>query len=321
MSQQTPYTTLSALKSYLRIADTDTRQDQYLTILIPSVQRFIDTYTRRTFGWGDPGDNPEIDYSNSDNVAITTYTVSGNLLTVTAMGPMPWVKGQIVSVFGFENPLYNGVWKVSSVSIPTLQLTVDISTSYGMLSPTDTDAAVGGGLTWMGYVGNFAQNYRYKSQYQFDGLVGKTVYMPSIDIRSIDTLYIGLRNIAQPTLLDHTQYVWRDDGRVILGGAYFNSYDSSVYAYDSDNSFYGTVAAGYQTVTISYWYGYIGVPADIQLAALDCCATMYNIRRAGGMHLERGGDYQIQFDISLRKQLAAQPDTLNILNIWKRWQL
>lgn len=106
-----------------------------------------------------------------------------------------------------------------------------------------------------------------------------------------------------------------------MGGAYFNSYDSAVYAYDDDNSFFGSVAAGYQTVMVSYWYGYIGIPADIQLATLDICATMYNIRRAGGLHMERGNDYQIQFDISLRKQILNNPDVLGVLNIWRRYHI
>lgn len=320
MAQRTAYTDLSTLKSYLNIADSDTTQDKYLTVLIPGVQRFIDTYTRRQFGWGDFGDSADIDYSNSDNIAITDYTVNGSLLTLTAMGPVPWVVGQTVSVFGFQNASYNGVFKVTAVVSP-LKLTVDTSVSYGTLSVTNTNASVGGGLTWKGYVGNYVQNYFYRSQYQFDGLVGKTIYTPDMDIRSVDTLYIGLRNIAQPVLLDHTQYVWRDDGRIILGGAYFNSYDSAMYAYDSDNSFYGTVAAGYQTVTVSYWCGYIGVPADIQLAMLDLTSTMYNIRRAGGLHMEKSIDYQVQFDINLRKQLENHPDVMGALNVWKRYHI
>lgn len=320
MAQRTAYTNLSTLKSYLRIADTDGSQDQYLTVLIPGVQRFIDTYTRRQFGWGDAGDSASIDYSNSDNIAVISYTISGPLITVTTMGAMPFKKGQLISSFGFNIPAYNGVFEVTTVNSVN-QLTYDTSVSKGTLSPTNTVALPAGDNTYLGYVGNFVQNYFYRSQYQFDGLVGKTIYMPDMDIRSIDTLYIGLRNIAQPVLLDHTQYVWRDDGRVILGGAYFNSYDSAVYAYDSDNSFYGTVAAGYQTVMVSYWFGYIGVPADIQLATLDICALMYNVRRAGGLHMERSGDYQVQFDISLRKQIKDRPDLLGILNIWKRYHI
>jgi hypothetical protein len=320
MSQRTAYTDLSTLKSYLNIADSDTAQDQYLTVLIPGVQRFIDTYTRRQFGWGDAGDSATIDYSNSDNVAVINYTVNGSLVTITTMGAMPFKVGQNISCFGFNVSAYNGVFAITSVVGPT-QLTFDSSVSKGTLSPTNTQALPAGGNTYQGYVGNFVQNYFYRSQVQFDGLVGKTIYLGDMDIRSIDTLYIGLRNIAQPVLLDHTQYVWRDDGRIILGGAYFNSYDSSAYSSDDDSSFYGTVAAGYQTVMVSYWFGYIGVPADIQLAMLDLCATMNNIRRAGGLHMEKSIDYQVQFDITLRKQIKNSPDVMGILDIWKKYHI
>ena len=323
MAQRTAYTDLSTLKSYLNIADSDTTQDQYLTVLIPGVQRFIDTYTRREFGWGDAGDNASTDYSNSDNVAVIDYTVNGSLVTITTMGAMPFKTGQNISCFGFNNPAYNGVFAITDVALPT-QLTFDSSVSMGTLSPTNTQALPAGDSTYIGYIGNYVQNYHYRSQLQFDGLVGATIWLPDMDIRSIDTLYIGLRNIAQPVLLDHTQYVPRDDGRVILGGAYFNSYDSSAYIGgdgNDDSSFYGSVAAGYQTVMVSYYFGYIGVPADIQLATLDLAATMYNIRRAGGLHMEKSIDYQVQFDITLRKQIANNPDIMGALNVWKRYHI
>jgi hypothetical protein len=317
---QAQYTDLSTLKSYLKLSDSDNSQDVYLTTLISGVQRFVDTFTQRSFGWGDPGDSPDTDYSNSDNIAVINFSVSGSLLTVTTMGAIPFVLNQNISCFGFNNPSFNGVFKIVNVLTPT-QVTVDTSVSKGTLSPTNTQALPAGGSTYLGYIGNYVQNYKYVKQKQFDGLVGKTIFTPNTDLRSVDTLYIGLRNIAQPVLLDHTQYVPRDDGRIILGGAYFNSYDSAAYSGDNDNSFYGSIAAGYQTILVSYYYGYIGVPADIQLATLDICAIMYNLRRAGGLHMEKAGDYQIQFDLTLRRQLQDHPDSLNLLNIWKRYRI
>lgn len=194
-----PYTDLDTLKSYLRIASSDTTQDGYLTVLIPGAQRFIDSYTRREFGWGDADDTDRTDYSNSDNIAVIDYTVNGSLVTVTTMGATPFKTGQLISCFGFNNSSYNGVFAITTAS-STTQLTFDSSVSQGTLSPTDTVALPAGNSTYLGYVGNYVRNYAYKSQVQFDGLVGKTIYLPSMDIRSIDTLYIGLRNIAQPVL-------------------------------------------------------------------------------------------------------------------------
>jgi hypothetical protein len=318
---QTPYADLSTLKGYLNIAGSDSTQDSILTVLLNSTQRFVETYTHRQFGWGDTGDSDEIDYSNSDNVALSSFTVAGTLLTANLMGAAPWVVGQNVSLFGFANSAYNGVFKVHQVVSP-VQLVIDISVQTGTLSPSDTDAQQYiVAANYPGYMGNAVVNYAYRQQEQFDGLVGKMIYLRAMDIRSVDTLYIGLRNIAQPVLLNHTQYVWRDDGRIILGGAYFNSYNSSVYAEANDNAFYGTVAAGYQTIMVSYWYGYVGVPYDIQLAVLDICAGMYILRKSIGLQEEQVGDWTTRFDHNYRKLLATQPDSLNTLNIWRRRML
>jgi hypothetical protein len=120
-------------------------------------------------------------------------------------------------------------------------------------------------------------------------------------------------------LLDHTQYVWRDDGRVILGGSYFNSYDSDEYSGDGgDNSFYGSIAAGFQTITVSYYCGYVGVPPEISLAAADLTMAYYVLRKGLGLQEERVGDWQTRYDISFRKALMTQPDSLNTLNMFKK---
>lgn len=314
----TPYVALSDLKAYLNIADSDDTQDTFLANAAQYVQGFIDRYTGRTFGWGDAGDNQYIDYSNSDNIGIVTSSLVGSLLTLNTMGPVPWVVGQLVSVFNTGTNAYNGVWAVTTVVAPTT-IVVDIGASKGTLSPSNQAQYTNmPAPNFAGYVGNYVQNYRYISQDSYDGFAGKTLYLRNMDIRSIDTLYIGARNVAQPTLLDHTQYVWRDDGRLILGGSFFNTVNSSLYDSSNDSSFYGTVASGYQTITISYWIGYIGVPFEIQQAALDMCAALYVFRKSLGVQEEKIGDYQVRYDMTLRKQMATQPDTLNSLNIFKR---
>jgi hypothetical protein len=321
---QLPYTNLTDLKAYLNIASTDTSQDLFLSNLTKNVQGFIDRYTGRTFGWGDQSDSgglfdsDTVDYSNSDNIGIVSVNLSGSLLTVNTQGPAPWTVGENVSLYAMKNPAQNGVWKVNTIN-NAAQIVVDLSASMGTLGLSYLQTITNNpGGSANGFIGNAVSNYKYKMQDQYDGLVGKTIYLRNMDIRSIDTLYIGLRNVAQPVLLDHTQYVWRNDGRIILGGAYFNSYDSGIYASGNDNAFYGTVAAGYQTITASYWYGYTGVPDDIEMAMLDLCAAMYTMRKALGVMQERIGDYEIRYDINLRKALKQQPDTLNILNLMRR---
>lgn len=311
---QTAIIDLSTLKSYLNISDSDATQDVFLSTLITSVQDFVERYTKRKFGYGDSGDSASIDYSNTDNISVRSTSLSGNILTLTTVGPMPWTIGQNVSLFGFSTTSYNGVFVVDGVTSPT-QLSVDISTQTGTLSATNQAVSA---LATGGYIGNAVNNYAYMTQDQYDGFPGRIIWLRNMDIRSIDTIYLGLRNIAQPALLDHTNYVWRDDGRIILGGSYFNSINSAIYGEGGNTSFYGTIASGYQTITISYWYGYIDVPADIVLAALDICAVMFNARRSGGLQEERAGDYWVRFDVTLRKRLAGQPDILAILDRWQR---
>ena len=323
---QLPYVNLTELKSYLSISDTDTSQDFFLASLTRQVQRFIDRYTGRTFGWGDQNtnvgglyDSTNIDYSNTDNIGINAPpTIVGNLLTLNTQGPIPWTAGENVSLFAMQNLAYNGVWAIETVNNPT-QIVVNVGVSTGALGLSALQAITNNPVgAANGYVGNYVTNYKYRSQEQYDGLVGKTIYLRNMDIRSIDTLFIGLRNIANPVLLDHTQYVWRDDGRIILGGAYFNSWDSAVYSEANDNSFYGTIAAGYQTITVSYWYGYVGVPEDIKLAALDVCTALYTLRKSLGIQSEKVGDYDVRYDLTIRKALATQPDSLDILNRMRR---
>lgn len=144
-----------------------------------------------------------------------------------------------------------------------------------------------------------------------DGFFGTAVWLRNMDIVAVDEVKVGNPSVGTPTTLDSSQYVWRFDGRLLLGGNYF---DSSLYPDEnSGSSFYGTISGGYQTITVKYWYGVFGVPEDIALACLDLCQSMYISRKSQGLMGERLGDYQINYDIGFRKALASQPDTLNTL--------
>lgn len=323
MSQQTPYTDIATCKAFLNIDSGDTSQDAFLSAIIPMAQTFIERYTGRTFGWGDvssegePLDDPLTDYSNTDNIGISSYTLSGTNLTITTMGPHPWQVGANISVYGIGDSNLNGVWQVTARPSAT-QLIVDTSVQTGTQSASDSAAIPATGSNFAGYIGNAVSNYRYITQESQDGIVGSEVWLRNMDIRSVESVYIGQRNLAQPVLLDHTQYVWRDDGRLFLGGAYFNSYDSSAYGGGNGGDFYGTLAAGFQTIMVSYYCGYIGVPPDVTLAATDLVLSYYTLRKGMGIQMERIGDYQVQYDITFRKMLQSQPDSLNTLNMYRR---
>lgn len=304
---QTPYTTVQALKSYLKIASTDTSNDGFLALLIPQVSAFIDSYTGRTFGWGDVGDSLYTDYSNTGNLGITSATISGSLCTFTFYAGTPFVNGAQVNVTGFVPDTINGTWTVVSVSPDTTQVTVDLGIT-GIQNATT-----------IGIVSSDVVNYRFQQQEAYDGLVGSTFYLMNMDIRSIDALWVGSRNIYPPVLLDPQQYVWRNDGRIILGGAYFNSYNSAYYSAGAENgSFYGMIASGIQTITVSYHYGVAGVPGDISLAAEDIASAMYRLRSSMGLQSEQAGDYRVSYNPTLRSLMANQPDTLGILDNYRR---
>lgn len=309
MSQQA-YTNLTSMKSYLKIASTDTSNDSFLTLIIPQVQAFIDSYTGRTFGWGDTGDNAQTDYSNTGNLGITSATISGTNCTFTFYAGTPFVTGQTVIVTGFVPTAINGTWVITAVSSDTTQVTVN-------LGITGVQNA-----TIIGRVAEDVINYQVKIQDSYDGLVGHTFYLRNMDIRSVDALWIGSRNIYPPVLLNPNQYVWRDDGRVILGGAYFNTYNSADYTgADDTTDFYGTIAAGFQTITVTYHYGYVGVPLDISLAAEDIVSAMYRLRRSQGLQYEMAGDVRLAYDVNFRAALRECPDSLGTLQRYRRINL
>jgi hypothetical protein len=318
-ASQDQYTDLNTVKAFLSIGDTDTSQDAFLTAIIPMVQTFIDRYTGRTFGWGDEDSNEGIiddvntDWSNTDCIAIQSVALNGTLLTINTAGPNPFVVGQNISLFGSPTSAYNGVWAVTTRNSAT-QLIVETNTSKGTLLASRSALVASGA----GYIGNAVTNYKFVTQEQHDGFVGNTIYLRNMDIRSVDSVYLGLRNSGQPVLLDPSQYVWQDDGRLILGGSFFNSYNSNLYGDGSTSSFYGEVASGTQTIMASYWYGHIGVPPELSLAAVDLVIAYHTLRKSAGIQRERVGDYDVQYDVTFRKLLQTQPDNLNTLNIMRR---
>jgi hypothetical protein len=318
-ASQDQYTDLNTVKAFLSLSDTDTSQDLFITTIIPMVQTFIDRFTGRSFGWGDEDSSGQIvddintDWSNSDCLSVDSFSGGGATLTVNTIGPHPFVAGQNVALYGSSGS-HNGVWAVTARN-NAQQFVVDTTASKGALPVSRT--AIGTSIN--GYCGSFVTTYKYIQQEQHDGFAGNTLYLRNMDIRSVDSVYLGLRNSGQPALLDPSQYVWQDDGRLILGGSYFNTYDSNVYnSGGNGSSFYGEVASGTQTVMVNYWHGYIGVPPELTLAATDLVLGYYTLRKGMGIQRERTGDYDVQYDVTFRKLLQEQPDSLNTLNILKR---
>lgn len=303
---QLPYTTTTALKNYLKVATSDTSNDGFLTLIIPQVAAFIDRYTGRTFGWGDTGDSTQIDYSNASGLGVVSATVSGQNATFKLFSPSPFAVGSIILVSGFTPTALNGTWTVTAVSPDLTQVTVNIG--------------IGGvqNATIQGTIATSPSNFKFMQQEEYDGGVGHTIYLMNMDIRSVDSVWVGTRNIYPPTLLDPNQYVWRNDGRLILGGNYFNTYNSSDYTGGDNAGFTGVASSGLQTISVSYHYGYIGVPPEISLACEDIISAMFRLRTSQGIKMEMAGDYRVQYNETLRAALKMCPDTLGILDLWRR---
>jgi hypothetical protein len=152
-----------------------------------------------------------------------------------------------------------------------------------------------------------------------DGLYGTQIWLRNMDIASIDEIKIGNPNVGTPTILNTAQYLVRNDGRLILGGNWFDS--TGFPNGSSTQSVYGLVAGGYQTIAVKYHYGYAGVPEDIAMAALDLCQALNVARKANGIMRERLGDYQIDYDANLRGALARQKDTMGVLKGYRMVRL
>lgn len=307
---QLPYTTSTNLKNVLKIAATDTSDDGYLTLIVPRVQAFIDRYTGRSFGWGDVGDSANTDYSNTDNLGIISATISGNNCTFTFYAAAPFVVGSVVVVSGFTPTAINGTWTVTYVSADKTQIAVNLG--------------IGGvqNATIIGTVVSSVSNFKFMQQEAYDGLVGHTFYLMNMDVRHVDALWVGSRSLYPPVLLNPNQYVWREDGRIVLGGSYFNSYNSSNYTGGgSSGDFSGTLGSGYQTITVSYHYGYIGVPPEIAMACEDIISALHKLRLSQGVHMEQAGDYRIQYNDTLRQAMKMCPDSLGVLDMWRRVQI
>jgi hypothetical protein len=223
MAQQA-YTTVSDIKSYLGI--TSSTYDAFFTLIIPKAMAYIDKYTGRTFGWGNPASTSDLtDYKN-----ITSDQHNHN--------------GEV-----------------------------------------------------------------------HDGLYGTKIYLRNCDIVSIEEIKVGNPSVGTPTTLASSQYIWRADGRVLLGGNWF---DSTGFPTSGNNQdFYGLIAGGYQTITIKYHYGFYGVPEDIALACMDLCGALYLNRKSQGITGERLGNYQVNYDGGFRKALKDQPDVLGTLRGYK----
>lgn len=302
---QLPYTTPTALKNYLKIPSTDTSNDGFLSLIIPQVSAFVDRYTGRTFGWGDVGDSSLVDYSNADSLGISAATMSGNFLTFKFYAEAPFKVGSVVIVSGFTPSNLNGTWTVTAVSTDSTQVTVNIGQA-------STNATV------IGTVTPNTTNFKFIQQEDYDGTPGATFYLMNMDIKDIVSVWTGSRNILSPTLLSPNQYVWRNDGRIILGGAYFNSYNSSAYSSGDNANVFSGMASGYQTITVSYYCGYIGVPPEISLAVEDIISALFKLRTSQGIKMEMAGDYRVQYNETLRAALKLCPDTLGILDMWRR---
>lgn len=225
MTQQL-YVTQADVKAYLGIPDSTTTHDAFIQLIIPKAMAYIDKYTNRSFGWGDPNNPSSV--TNYKSVTDEPYTADGEV---------------------------------------------------------------------------------------HDGLYGTKIYLRNTDIVSVDEVKVGNPTVGTPTTLDPSQYIWRADGRLILGGNWF---DSTGFPTGGNNeSFYGLVGGGYQTITVKYHYGYFGVPEEIALACLDLCQSIFVARKSQGLFRERLGDYDIQYDVNFRAALAKQPDTLNVLKGYK----
>lgn len=152
----------------------------------------------------------------------------------------------------------------------------------------------------------------------YDGYAGKILYLNNFDIVSIDELKLGISSLDQWQVLEPGEFVFRDDGRLILGGNYFDSGFYVAGGPSNAGNFFGAIAGGYQTISIKYHYGYAGVPGDIALACLDILMVLYTLRKTLALKQERIGDWEVVYQSNIRSQIKNQPDTLNALETYKR---
>lgn len=147
----------------------------------------------------------------------------------------------------------------------------------------------------------------------YDGDITDTIWLNNTDIFAVDEVKVGNPNLGDPTVLTSQQYLWRNDGRLMLGGNYF---ESSIYRHGGDvtDPFYGGAVVGNQVIAVKYWYGVAGVPDDIAMACLDILQGVFIGRKAQGIGSERIGEYEIRYDTQFRAALGKAPDTLRILD-------
>lgn len=143
-----------------------------------------------------------------------------------------------------------------------------------------------------------------------DSRAANVCYLDNMDIQSIQTFQIG--NVTGGfSVLAPSSFLWKKNGRIVIGGVAFgNSFYSS--------SLYPSLSAGYQTIQVSYTFGYIGVPLEITQATVDIASQLYALSKAFGVRGEKIGEYQIQYDINYLAQLENRPDILGTLKAWRR---
>ena len=143
-----------------------------------------------------------------------------------------------------------------------------------------------------------------------DSRAANICYVDNMDIKSIQSFQIGNVNGTFQTL-SPTTYLWKPTGRIVIGGVAFgNSFYSS--------SIYPSLSAGYQTIQISYTYGYPTVPRQIEQATVDIVCQLFQLSKAFGVRGEKIGEYQIQYDTNYLAQLESRPDILGTLKAWRR---
>lgn len=143
---------------------------------------------------------------------------------------------------------------------------------------------------------------------KYDGGRTSEFVLRQCDVRSVTSLSIG-NTVSGYTALDSSGFIWYPTGRVVIGSATsFNRYNSNL------NS---SVAQGYQTIKVSYVYGVLGVPSDIEQACLDVCAGTFNSSKSMGLSSESMGDYKIQYDVTFRQVLKSDPDLMGTLKAYR----
>lgn len=146
-----------------------------------------------------------------------------------------------------------------------------------------------------------------------DGTLSDGLYCDQMDVRSITSVQIqdpfNPSNVI--TIPSQSYAFFPGTGRIKFGTGpnNFNRINSSLYQ---------GLAYGYQTILLSYIYGIIDIPSDIELACLDICAASYVYSKSQGLKLERMGEYQIGYSEKYFDNIVNRADLFGILNSYKK---